>query len=89
MNTFLVSVITSFVSVYGLLILAAVIFSWFRPGTGRMGPFRRFVESLTAPYLRLFRRIIPPLGRLDLSPVVALITLQLVGGAAAAAVTSL
>lgn len=89
MNSFLVSLITSFVSVYALLILAAVIFSWVRPGTGRMGQLREFVDSLTAPYLRLFRRIIPPLGRFDFSPVVALITLQLVGGAAAAAVTTL
>jgi YggT family protein len=89
MSNFLLNLITSLVSVYALLILAAVMFSWFRPGTGRMGQLREFVDSLTAPYLRLFRRIIPPLGRFDFSPIVALITLQLVGGAAAAAVTSL
>jgi uncharacterized protein YggT (Ycf19 family) len=39
--------------------------------------------------LRIFRRFIPPLGRLDFSPVVALLTLQFAGGAAAAAVAGL
>jgi YggT family protein len=47
------------------------------------------VDSLTGPYLRIFRRFIPPLGRLDFSPVVALLTLQFTGGAAAAAITGL
>ncbi len=89
MNNFLVSMISSLVSVYTLLILATVIFSWFRPGAGRWAALRGFVESLTEPYLRVFRRIIPPLGRLDVSPIAALITLQLVGGGAAAVATSL
>jgi uncharacterized protein YggT (Ycf19 family) len=41
------------------------------------------------PYLRLFRRWVPPLGRLDLSPIVAVLALQIFGGAAAAAVVGL
>jgi len=32
------------------------------------------------PYLGFFRRFIPPLGPIDLSPVVAIILLQIVGG---------
>ena len=32
------------------------------------------------PYLRFFRRFIPPLGPLDLSPMVAIIVLYVVGG---------
>ena len=89
MSNFLVSLISSFVSMYTLLILAAVILSWFRPGTGRLAQLRGFVDSLTQPYLRLFRRIIPPLGRLDLSPIAALFALQLIGGGAVAVAASL
>ena len=31
-----------------------------------------FLRDVCEPYLRLFRRILPPLGPLDLSPVVAI-----------------
>jgi YggT family protein len=87
MSTFAVNLISSFVSVYTILILAAVVLSWVRPaGLGRVW---EAVDSLTGPYLRIFRRFIPPLGRLDFSPVVALLTLQFAGGAAAAAITGL
>jgi YggT family protein len=87
MSTLAVNLISSFVSVYTILILAAVLFSWVRPaGLTRV---REVVESLTGPYLRVFRRLVPPLGRLDFSPLVALLTLQFAGGAAAAAVTGL
>lgn len=81
--------VTSFVSVYTLMILATVIFSWMRPPTGGLARLRGFVDSMTAPYLRVFRRFVPPVGGLDWSPVVALVTLQIVGGGAAAAATSL
>ena len=39
-----------------------------------------FLRDVCEPYLRLFRRFIPPLGPLDLSPIVAIIVLQIVGG---------
>jgi uncharacterized protein YggT (Ycf19 family) len=32
------------------------------------------------PYLRIFRRFIPPIGPLDLSPIVAILVLRIVGG---------
>ena len=34
-----------------------------------------FLRDVCEPYLRLFRRILPPLGPLDLSPVVAMLAL--------------
>jgi YggT family protein len=34
-----------------------------------------FLRDVCEPYLRLFRRILPPLGPLDLSPVVAIFSL--------------
>jgi uncharacterized protein YggT (Ycf19 family) len=38
----------------------------------------RFLHDVCDPYLRLFRRILPPLGPLDLSPIVAVIALVVV-----------
>ncbi len=39
-----------------------------------------FLRQVCEPYLRFFRRFIPPLGPLDLSPMVAIIVLYVVGG---------
>jgi len=86
----LATLIANAVSVYTLLILAAVLFSWMRaPRSPMLASIRSGVQSLTLPYLRLFRRLVPPLGRLDLSPMVAVIALQVFGGATAATVAQL
>jgi YggT family protein len=37
-----------------------------------------FLRDVSEPYLRVFRRFIPPLGQLDLSPMLAIIVLYLV-----------
>ena len=39
-----------------------------------------FLRDVCEPYLSLFRRFIPMIGPLDISPIVALIVLQIVGG---------
>ena len=39
-----------------------------------------FLRDVTEPYLRIFRRFVPRLGPLDLSPMVAILVLQIVGG---------
>lgn len=41
--------------------------------------FAMFLDSVTAPILAPFRRIIPALGGIDISPVVAILTLQFLG----------
>lgn len=61
--------------VYTILIVIRILSSWF-PGAQNNG-FIRFTAQVTDPYLDLFRKIIPPLGMIDLSPIVALLALQL------------
>ena len=39
---------------------------------------QRFLDDVCEPYLRLFRRFMPPIGPLDLSPIVAVIALVVV-----------
>ncbi len=39
-----------------------------------------FLRDVCEPYLSVFRRFIPPLGPIDLSPVVGILVLQIVGG---------
>ena len=39
-----------------------------------------FLRDVCEPYLSIFRRFIPPIGPLDISPIVAVLVLQIVGG---------
>jgi YggT family protein len=65
-----------FVGVYILLVFAYVLLSWIRlPYSSFVERVRRFLFDICDPYLRLFRRFIPPLGPLDLSPIVAIFAL--------------
>ncbi len=69
-----VSVLRMSVYIYmGALILQAVL-SWVAP----YSPVMPVVTSLTRPLLRPFQRWVPPIGGVDLSPLVLIIALQLV-----------
>ena len=63
---------------YELLIVIYCLLSWFpmRQG-GIVYDFAVVLDRLVGPYLDFFRRIIPPMGGIDFSPVVALIALSL------------
>jgi YggT family protein len=63
-----------FVGVYVLVIFVYVIASLVRLPYS-FNPVLRFLYDVCEPYLRLFRRILPPLGPLDLSPIVGVIVL--------------
>ena len=58
-----------------LVVLADVLVSWV------MSPYhevRRFLDSVVQPLLDPIRRLVPPVGGLDLSPLVLLLTIGLV-----------
>jgi YggT family protein len=70
------SFVTVFIYVYVLLIFAFILTSWVRlPYSPWLNRVQRFLYDVCDPYLRLFRRILPPFGPLDLSPVLAVIVL--------------
>jgi YggT family protein len=65
-----------FISVYILLIFIYVLSSWVRlPYSPWLRRIQDFLRDVCEPYLRLFRRVLPSFGPLDLSPVVAVIFL--------------
>jgi len=70
------SFIDVFIAVYTLLILLYIISSWVRlPYSTWLNRVQRFLYDVCDPFLRLFRRVLPSLGPLDLSPMVAVLVL--------------
>jgi uncharacterized protein YggT (Ycf19 family) len=68
--------IWAFTLVYTLTIVAYILTSWLRlPYSPTLNRIQRFLYDVCEPYLRLFRRILPSFGGIDLSPTVALIVL--------------
>src|SRR5947207_9970970 len=68
--------IDDFIWVYILLIFIYVLSSWIRmPYSPWVRRIQDFLRDVCEPYLRLFRRLLPSFGPLDLSPVVAVIFL--------------
>src|SRR5437667_9919237 len=74
-----VSFVDVFLVVYSLLIFAYIITSWVRlPYSTWLNRIQRFLYDVCDPYLRLWRRILPTFGPLDLSPVVGVAFLYIV-----------
>jgi YggT family protein len=78
--------VEAIVTVYTLLIIAYILSSMFFAFGGRV-PYARwssavlgFLRDVCEPYLSIFRRFIPPLGPIDLSPIIAIILLRIAGG---------
>ncbi len=79
------SYVLALVQVYTILIIAYILSSLFFAFGGRV-PYSRwssallgFLRDVCEPYLSIFRRFIPAIGPLDLSPVVGIVLLQIVG----------
>jgi len=53
--------------------LLQAVLSWINPGS----PIAPLLDTMTRPFLRLFRRRIPPIGNVDLSPLLVLVICQL------------
>jgi uncharacterized protein YggT (Ycf19 family) len=70
------SFVNVFILVYGLIIFAYILTSWIRmPYSPTLNRIQRFLYDVCEPYLRIFRRILPPIGPLDLSPIIAIFAL--------------
>jgi YggT family protein len=91
-RTEIADLLASVLLVYTIIIIAWIVASLVFSLGARI-PYSRpvnavldFLRDVTEPYLRLFRRLPLRIGPLDLTPMVAIIALQLVGGLIIAAV---
>mgnify|MGYP002631823195 CR=1 FL=1 len=74
------------IDVYTILIFVYILSSIYQSFGGRI-PYNRpliaildFLRQVCEPYLSIFRRFIPPIGPLDLSPIVGILVLTIGGG---------
>jgi len=71
----IIRILFQVVQVYIFFIIAYVLMSWF-PISGVFADVYRALGTIVEPYLGLFRRIVPNFGALDISPIVAILVLQ-------------
>jgi len=69
-----VGLISTLLKLYWYVILARVLMSWFSPDPSH--PVVRGIYALTEPVLGPVRRILPPMGGFDLSPIVIFLVLM-------------
>ncbi|MGB3695421.1 MAG: YggT family protein [Spirulinaceae cyanobacterium] len=70
--------LANFISIYSLLLLVRILLTWFQTMEWANN-IAAFLSPITDPYLNIFRSFIPPLGGIDLSPIVAIFVLNFIG----------
>ena len=76
--TFL-QVLTQTLEIYSLILIVRVLLSWF-PNLDWSNPVLSSISSITDPYLNAFRGLIPAIGGIDISPILAFLALNLMQG---------
>jgi YggT family protein len=74
----LITTLDKFVFIYSSLLIIRVLLTWFPSVNWYNQPFAA-LSQISDPYLNLFRSIIPPLGGMDFSPILAFVALNIVG----------
>lgn len=69
----LAQLISSLLQIYSYILLVRILISWVSPDP--FNPIVQFLVKATDPVLEPLRKVIPPLGPLDISPVVAFLVL--------------
>lgn len=67
-------VLTKLITIYSYALIIYIFMSWFP--NARETAIGQFLAKICEPYLEPFRKIIPPLGMIDFSPIVAFLVLN-------------
>ena len=76
---YLLLVLSTAVNIYLFVLFVRVLLTWF-PNIDFRTPVLGGVASITDPYLNMFRGVIPPIGGIDLSAILAFIALRVLQG---------
>ena len=75
----IIQLVGVFIQFLGFAIFARAILSWFP--IDQNGTIPQALDSITSPILDPLRKVIPPLGMIDLTPMIAMFLLLVIGGA--------
>ena len=76
---YLLQVLSQALDIYLFVLLVRVLLTWL-PNIDFSNPVLGGVASITDPYLNMFRGVIPPIGGIDLSAILAFIALRVLQG---------
>ncbi|KEP27932.1 YggT family protein [Bacillus zhangzhouensis] len=71
---FIFNILGTVLTIYSFAIIIYIFMSWVP--SSRETTIGRFLTSICEPYLEPFRKIIPPIGMIDISPIVALLVIR-------------
>ena len=74
---FIISILANALTIYSYALIVYILMSWI-PNAHETS-IGVFLAKICEPYLEIFRRFIPPLGMIDISPIVAIFVLNLAG----------
>ncbi|WP_096625759.1 YggT family protein [Calothrix sp. NIES-3974] len=74
----LITTLSTFIQLYSALLIIRILLTWFPNVNWYNQPFSA-LSQITDPYLNIFRSIIPPLGGMDFSPILAIFVLNIAG----------
>ncbi|MDM5297850.1 YggT family protein [Bacillus pumilus] len=72
--SYIFSILQTVLTIYSFAVIIYIFMSWVP--SARDTTFGRFLTSICEPYLEPFRKIIPPIGMIDISPIVALLVIR-------------
>ena len=76
MMSTIISLLITIVQAYSFMMFIWVLLSWI-PDL-RSSKFYRFLDKIFMPYLEQFRKIIPPINGIDISPILGFFGLQII-----------
>lgn len=74
----LVGLLNTVLDLLILTIIARAVISWFRPNPSNF--FVQLIDKITDPVMKPIERIVPPVGGMDFSPLIAVFILHLIQG---------
>lgn len=83
----IITSLISFLQIYFVLLIVRILLSWFQTAEWA-AQIISFLSPITDPYLNIFRSIIPPLGGIDISAILAIFLLQFVQSSLASFATA-
>ena len=72
--TSIILIFSYMLQIYETMILFYILMSWIPES--RNSQLGRILSSAVEPYLQIFRNIIPPIGMIDISPILAYLVLR-------------